>query len=129
MWEHQCIFFFLCSFLTSIQNWPLLETKKLSLQSVVLLNTSSFTNQLRISLKILALESEEIVFNYKRPMVSCGATVLAQTPVDSSFLQHYTMRNTSHAHDNLGTSFLSELQTAGSFFCWEVFNLCHVTES
>lgn len=58
-------FSFLCSFLTSTQDWPLLETKKLSLQSVVLLNTSSFTNQLRISLKILSLESEEIVFNYK----------------------------------------------------------------
>lgn len=58
-------FSFLCSFLKSSWNWPLLETKKLSLRSVVLLNTSSFTNQLRISLKILALESEKIVFNYK----------------------------------------------------------------
>lgn len=47
-------------------------------------------------------------------MVSCGAAVLAQTPVDSSFPQHYTMRSTSHARDSLGGTFLSELQTAGS---------------
>lgn len=111
MWEHQCIFSILCSFLASSQNWPLLETKKPSLQSVVLLNTSSFTNQLRISLKILALEPEEIIFNYKHILWFCVVLQLQHRPLwihpFCRTVQGHMMRNTSHAQDNLGRSLLS----------------------
>lgn len=49
---------------TGSDYWPLLESEKLSISSVILLNTSSITNQLRITQKMLNLEKDGIFFYF-----------------------------------------------------------------